>query len=249
MEITWLTATIDLPDETYGIGKAFWGAVTDTRPQLPPDNDPDYAILQPQVGTPHLWLQRLGSDDEGEPRVHLDLDVVDLPAAVRHAEAVGARLVAQPSYAVLSSPAGVPFCLLPASGPPPTPMPPARWPGGRSLVDQVCLDLAPDVPWETELAFWGELTGWEVSSDEQWARLATPAALPLRVLLQRRYDGATTSHLDVAADDRAAEVARWEALGARVTGEGPRWTVMGTPGGLVACVTQRSPDTGLLPQD
>ncbi|UDY24603.1 VOC family protein [Nocardioides sp. Kera G14] len=248
MEITWLTATIDLPDETFGQGKAFWGAVTGYRPNLPPFNDPNYAVLQPQVGTPHLWLQRLGSDDEADPRVHLDVSVTDLSAAVSHAQSVGARLVTRTSHAIMESPGHVPFCLIPrdSSQEAPEPAPPVAWPGGRSRVDQACLDIGSAEDWESEVAFWGALTGWRIDADDQWARLWTPSSWPLRVLLQRRLEGDSTAHLDVSAEDCPAEIARWEALGARTVGEGPRWTVLDTPGGLTACLTQREPDSGLL---
>ncbi|WP_300681946.1 VOC family protein [Nocardioides sp.] len=250
---TWLNATLDLPDESFGLGKAFWGAATGFRPQLSSDNDPNYAVLQPETGTPYLWLQRL---IDGEPGVHLDLHVgpgasgsVDLAGAVRHAERHGARLVTQTSYAVMASPAGVPFCLLPDSGTnAPIAPAPAAWPGGRSRVDQVCLDIASEA-WDAECAFWAALTGWPLRGDDAWARLWTPAAWPLRVLLQRRQVGETSSHLDVSCDDRAAELARWSDLGARVIGEGPRWTVVETPGELVTCLTTRSPDTGRIPAD
>ena len=252
---TWLTATIDLPDESFGNGKAFWGAATGYRPQLPSDNDPNYATLQPQAGTPHLWLQRLV---DGEPGVHLDFHLgagasgsVDLHAAIQSAEGLGAELVRQTSYAVMASPGGVPFCLIPDAGSertPPVAARPSSWDGGRSLVDQVCLDIASEA-WDAEVAFWPAFTGWAITADEHWGRLWTPASWPVRVLVQRRGVGGTSSHLDVSCDDRMAEVARWQALGARVIGEGPRWTIMETPGELVVCLTTRSPDTGRLPGD
>jgi hypothetical protein len=43
-------------------------------------------------------------------------------------------------------------------------------------------------------------------------------------------------HLDIEADDVAAEIARLEALGARVTDQRDSYAIMADPGGLVFCV-------------
>jgi hypothetical protein len=46
-------------------------------------------------------------------------------------------------------------------------------------------------------------------------------------------------HLDLAADDRVAEVARLTSLGARVLAEYDRWTTLADPDGNEFCVTDR----------
>ena len=74
---------------------------------------------------------------------------------------------------------------------------PASWPGGRSIVDQVCLDIPPSV-WEEECRFWADLTGWElydVDSHHEFLRFGWELVGP---------DGAVAlAGLDVAevADD------------------------------------------------
>ncbi len=46
-------------------------------------------------------------------------------------------------------------------------------------------------------------------------------------------------HLDLAADDRAAEVARLTSLGARVLAEYEDWTTLADPDGNEFCVSDR----------
>jgi hypothetical protein len=147
----------------------------------------------------------------------------------------------------MRSPAGLRFRLVPAHHGT-TPAPPGDWGTHHSVVDQLTLDIAHDA-WDREKTFWSRLTGWTVvqSPRPQFARLHTPPSLPVRILLQRRDEGGTSSHLDIATDDRAAEVERLTRLGATATGQGPTWTVMAGPDTSVFCVTDRNPATGLLP--
>jgi hypothetical protein len=51
-------------------------------------------------------------------------------------------------------------------------------------------------------------------------------------------------HLDVAADDRSAEVARLIGLGASLQREGDRYTVMADPEGNQFCVVDAPPPLG-----
>jgi hypothetical protein len=146
----------------------------------------------------------------------------------------------------MASPAGLTFCFVthPASRRPA----PARWGDGLSLVDQVCLDVAP-AAYDVECAFWEALTGFEGSSARlpEFRRAVGPAAQPLRFLLQRLDDeGSVGAHLDLAASDRAAEVERHVALGAEVETVADFWTVLRDPGGLRYCVTGRDPSTGAV---
>jgi len=46
-------------------------------------------------------------------------------------------------------------------------------------------------------------------------------------------------HLDLATDDRAAEIARLSTLGARVLAEYEHWTTMADPDGNEFCVSSR----------
>lgn len=86
------------------------------------------------------------------------------------------------------------------------------------------------------LAFWSAALGCEgaVDADGKYAVLKTPAG-EARVLLQA-VDHDPRVHLDVETDDRAAEAARLEALGARRVAELPRWIVMEAPTGHRFCL-------------
>ena len=54
-------------------------------------------------------------------------------------------------------------------------------------------------------------------------------------------------HLDLASEDREAEVARHVELGGRVLRSTEHWTTLLDPSGRAYCVTRRSPVSGRLP--
>ena len=236
----WLTVFVDLPADQHAVGARFWQAATGYGISPARGEHGEFATLVPTSGDAHLKLQRIGT---GRPGVHLDLHVAELDRAVEHAVAVGAELVARPGHAILRSPAGFTFCLVTERLGVATPA--ADWGGHRSRVDQLAIDIAHDA-WPAEQAFWAALTGWEVRAGgrPEFARLRTPAELPVRILLQRLGEGATGGHLDIATDDRAREIERLTAHGAEPVRTGHGWTVMTGPDGGTFCVTDRSPDTG-----
>ncbi len=128
---------------------------------------------------------------------------------------------------------------------------PTRWPQQHeSVVDQVCLDI-PAAAYDTECAFWSQLTGWPVRrsvSRPEFRHLVRPDGIPIRLLLQRLGEAATgpvTGHLDLASDDRPTEVARHERLGATVVARHSGWTTLRDPAGALYCVTDRDPRSGL----
>lgn len=221
MTPVWVTAFLDLPADDHDAGAAFWGAVTGFGLSAPRGDHDELATLLPDRGDPYLRVQRLESGPGG---VHLD---VHRPGH---------------DFRVLRSPAGLAWCEVPESlsrRPPP-----ATWPGGhRSQVDQVCLDI-PSSAYEEECAFWQALTGWDLTDtgSSEFRRLTGPSEQPLMLLLQRLDDeGPAGAHLDLAADDSAAEIARHVALGATVVGPGRGWTVLRDPTGTLYCVTDRPP--------
>ena len=228
MRPTWITAFLDFPAPVREPGTAFWLAVTATEPSPERGAESEFVTLLPADGEAFLRVQRTGGE---RPGIHLDL----------HA--------AGQEWQVRTSPGGFDFCVNgSAGGPRPGPV---QWPGGHSsLVDQVCLDIPP-AAYDEECAFWAGLTGWELAptSAPYMRQLVRPAGMPVRVLLQRRDegDGPVTAHLDLASTDREAEVARHLGLGASVDGGGPRWTRLRDPAGMLYCVTDRDPLTGLLP--
>jgi hypothetical protein len=235
MKPFWVSAFLDFDAGGFEHGVEFWQGVTGFSLSERRGSDAEFATLLPPVGDDYLRVQRIG----GAPRIHLDLHVEDPDAAVPPDATVLAR---HDGYVVLRSPGGFVFCLVshPAARRPEA----AQWPGGRSQVDQVCLDLPPSRR-DSELEFWHRLTGWDLVAEDspEFTRLQPPDSFPLQLLVQRLDDEqpAVTAHLDLAADDRDAEVARHVALGAA---EGPRhhwWTVLTDPAGTTYCITRRSP--------
>lgn len=219
---TWLTAFLDLTPDEFDPAVAFWREVTGYALSPSRGAYDEFATLLPPTGDAHLRVQRIG---DGPSHVHLDLHAQD--------QAFEAR----------TSPGGLPFCLV--SGAESARPVAATWPGGhRSLVDQVCIDIPPEL-WDDECDFWATTTGWEVHQGgrPEFRRLRTPDEQPLRILLQRLDEGGgpVRAHLDLATDDREAEVRRHEALGATVAAVHSGWTVMQPPAGPVYCITGRLP--------
>ena len=184
--------------------------------------DAEFATLLPPSGDAYLRVQRLGS---GRPGVHVDL----------HAQCH--------AFDVRRSHGGLPYCLVPGEESV-RPEPARHDDGNRSFVDQICIDIPPAV-WDEECAFWAVLTGWELfqGGRPEFRRLRKSAGQPLNILLQRLDDGEgpVRAHLDLATDDRAAEVTRHEQLGARAVAVREGWTVMRAPAGPVYCITGRAP--------
>jgi hypothetical protein len=244
LDIRWLAVFADVPTGWLSRSVGYWNAVTGAAPGEPTGDAGQYVPLVPAEGDAFLYLQAVGRDVGSW---HLDLFVPDLDWAVAEAEACGAQLVRRDAgLAVLNSPAGQPFCLFgddrPARSRPGAP----TWPGvGRSLADQLCLDI-PQAHYARECQFWSTLTGWRtVPGDvEHFCRINPPAALPVQLLLQRLGTddaGGARAHLDMSADAPEPEVARHVKLGAEVRAEFPHWTVLADPAGLTYCVTHRHP--------
>ena len=121
----------------------------------------------------------------------------------------------------------------------------------RTLVDQVCIDIAPD-DYERECAFWAALTGWDRRSallseySPTWS-----APNPCRCACssndstsRRRPRRAPISTWRAYDRDAAADWHR--ELGAVRRERHEYWTTMTDPSGLPYCLTRRNPDTGLL---
>ena len=244
--ITWFTAFLDLPSKRFEDGARFWTAVTGWPVSERRGDHREFATLLPSSGDPHLRLQAVGGDGGS----HLDVHVADLAAGVAAARELGAQVRAeQDGYVVMESPGGFVFCVVPdpAGG---VVAPPASWPGGRSSVEQLCLDIPPSA-YERETGFWTAYTGFERERGEpnEFEDLPRPPWSPFRFLLQRLDDDAprTTAHLDLASDDREAEVRRHEALGAELVLVGRGWTTMTDPAGSTYCITDRVPAYDLPP--
>jgi predicted enzyme related to lactoylglutathione lyase len=247
MAILWMTAFLDFPTATFNSGCWFWEAVTGFKLSAPRGASAEFATLVPSNGDAYLRVQRVGDE---EPGIHMDLHVDDVEASAGQATALGAAVVeARPGLVVMSSPTGLPFCLVRGQERCERPRPPVWHAGQRSIVDQVCLDI-PRPAFAIEGDFWAALTGWERrrGSRPEFDYLVRPAGMPLRLLLQRLDDehrAPCRAHPDLACDDVPAERRRHEALGGRVLAE-LSWTTLLDPTGLAYCITQRDPTTGTL---
>ena len=228
MRLTWITAFLDAPQSRHAASQRFWAGVTGSTLSPSRGEVGEFATLVPPDGDAYLRSQRLTSGPAG---VHLDLHLGD-----RDLE-------------VVRSPGGFRFCL--NGGDQGVRPLPRIWAGGQaSLVDQVCLDIPPEV-YDEECAFWAEVTDLVLAptSAPYMRQLVRPDGLPLRILLQRLDEGhgPVSAHLDLATTDRAAETDRHRELGARVESTRSRWTVLRDPAGALYCITDRDPYTGLLP--
>ena len=92
-------------------------------------------------------------------------------------------------------------------------------------------------------AFWSAALGYEAKIDARYpsyARLSSPEGEP-QIMLQA-VDHPSRIHLDIETDDKEAEVARLEKLGAKRIAEFKRWIVMEAPTGhrFCVCVPQRA---------
>ena len=112
----------------------------------------------------------------------------------------------------------------------------------RSRIGVVVIDCRTDDLSEP-LAFWSAALGLpgEIDDRGKYAVFADHAGHP-KVLLQA-MDHAPRVHLDVETDDREAEAARLEGLGATVVERSPHgWTVMEAPTGHRFCLVKPQGD-------
>jgi hypothetical protein len=231
MDVRWMTGFLDTPSR---VAEPFWQAVTGSGLSARRGPGGEFATLLPGGGDAYLRVQVVG---DGPARAHLDLHVVGPAAQARRAVELGAAVVCEENgLVVLRSPAGLAFCLVAWSGEAVRPV------GGRSLVDQLCLDLPVD-GFDAEADFWAALTGFarRSGSRPEFDFLVRPEGMPLRLLLQRVGGPVPGMHVDLACTDREAEVARHVSLGARVVRVRSRWTTLSDPAGRASCVTDRRP--------
>jgi hypothetical protein len=237
----WVSAFLDLAPGSFDAGVAYWQRVTGYDASAPRGERGHFVTLVPPDGDDYLRVQHLGDGPSG---LHLDLHVTDPTVAAEAAIELGAHALVrhEEGYVVMRSPGGLVFCFV--SHPARVRPRPATWPDGRSMVDQVCLDVPPSA-YDVEVGFWRALTGWDLTDVEEseFERLQPPDSMPLRWLVQRLDDEqpAVTAHLDLSADDRDAEVERHVGLGALQGERHEWWTVLTDPSGLTYCVTRRPP--------
>ncbi|WP_406151270.1 VOC family protein [Streptomyces sp. NBC_01012] len=245
--IRWTHAFVDRPAPAAGRAAAFWSAVTGTHASAPWGERGEFTTLVPEEADACLVVQAVG----GAGGAHPDLAVEDIGAFTARARLLGADEEAgRPGLAVLRSPGGQPFCVVPWRGSRRRPPVLVDADGTRSRLDQLCLDVSP-AAFEAEVAFWTALTGWDsrpgVHPEFRTLRPPPESAVdaPVHLLLQRLTEPrAASGHLDLACSDLAAGRARHERYGARFVRDGDGWTVMRDPAGGVYCLTGRDPGTG-----
>jgi len=243
MNLRWAYAFVDRPRALLDPTHTFWTAVTDTRLSEPRGEQGEFVTLLAEGTDACVKVQGV---EAGPGGAHLDLSVDDVPAFVTSALRLGADTVAEhDGWAVLRSPAGQLFCVVPWQGE--SVRPPVV---DGSRLDQVSLDIGPG-SYDAEVAFWSALLpDWASlrGSLPEFHVLKPPPGLPIRILLQRLGEERPASaHLDLACADIDAAVARHERLGASVVSHGTHWTVMRDPAGGAYCLTGRDPETGGLP--
>jgi catechol 2,3-dioxygenase-like lactoylglutathione lyase family enzyme len=242
-DVRWMTVFLDTREDVAPQVEAFWADVTGYTVSSPRGRREEFATLLPPDGDAHLKLQTVVQSPTGG--LHLDLHTDDVAALAGRAEELGASAsYLDDGYVVCGSPGGMTFCVVGRPGS--RAASPAAWPGGRSMVDQVCLDIPPS-QWESECRFWSDLTGWELvdrDPDDEFCRMRQPRHLALRVLLQRLDDeqSVVSGHLDLGSDDYLAETERHLSLGATEVLRTPHWVVLEDPSGRVYCVTRHPVD-------
>ena len=242
-DVRWMTAFLDTREDAAPQVEAFWAGVTGYTVSTSRGRRDEFVSLLPSEGDPHLKLQTVVQSPTGG--LHLDLHTDDIRALADRAEGLGASAsYLDDGYVVCGSPGGMTFCVVDHPGSRATH--PAAWPSGRSMVDQVCLDIPPS-QWEAECRFWSDLTGWELvdrDPDDEFCRMRQPEHLALQVLLQRLDDeqSVVSGHLDLGSDDYLAETERHLALGATEVQRTPHWVVLKDPSGRVYCVTRHPVD-------
>ncbi len=242
--VRWLTVFIDRPAATFDVAAQFWLAVMGSTQSPSRGGHGEFATALPGDGDPYVRLQRL---EDGPARLHLDVHVDDVRAVADLAVSLGATQLADVGdVVVMSSPAGLTWCVVAHDGESVVP-PPTSWPdGSRTRVQQVCIDVAPE-RFDAECAFWSTLTGWSArpGARAEYRGLDVPTEIPLRVLFQRQDevhpDHDVSAHLDVFCSDVDAAAEQHRQLGAQLVAEFPWWTVMRDPSGVEYCLVRRDP--------
>jgi predicted enzyme related to lactoylglutathione lyase len=112
--ITWAEVTLDYCDTERAAN--FWSTVLDLPAHS--QSQPGWFQIGPSIaGGPAINIQPVGESKVGKSRLHLDLWVGDLPAAVVFIESLGGRMLDEHTYSewivrVMADPEGIEFCLV-----------------------------------------------------------------------------------------------------------------------------------------
>ena len=239
MEIQWITAFLDRPKLRFEETVNFWATVSGSTLSSGRGEHGEFATLLPRDGgDAHLRVQGTRGGTCGS---HIDLHVSDVRKSIEECVRLGASTVADhEAYAVLATPGAMDFCVVAHRGERTRQQPVVGPSGTTTLVDQVCIDVDPDIL-EDEVRFWSAITGWEPRSarTSEFVPLGRPPSMPLRLMFQvrDRPTGASSCHLDLACEDKDAAATDHESFGA-VSGARHRyWTVMTDPAKAEYCLT------------
>ena len=244
MNLRWLHVMIDLPGGLEDAATRFWASALGWPLGEPWRGHEEFRSFEPPGGDSYVACQVI---EGGPPRVHLDIAVDDVGEMSAHMEALGAEPgPVMKGWRVLTSPGGMPYCLVThrEANRVPEAM---QWSAGghRSRLVQVCLD-SPQSRHEDEVAFWQAATHWQwaPSDGPEFAGTLRPGHdSPVQLLFQRLDGDADTvrAHIDLGADDVEAEADRLEGLGARRLWPGRGWITLEDPAGLPFCATGNQP--------
>jgi hypothetical protein len=234
-----MTIFLDFPATAFEPGVTFWREVTRSRLSPLRGAADEFATLLPAGGDAYLRVQRVGA---GPGACHLDLHVdvgsESLSAAAARATAAGATVRhAEDGLVEWDGESVVPELVQLGDT-------------GASRADQLCLDI-PAGDYDSECSFWAALTGLSPKAGTlpEFTAAPRPEGIPVRLLLQRRWDAApgdrVTGHVDFACDSRQRLASAHAGFGARVLATFAHWVVLADPTGRQYCLTGRDPRTGM----
>ena len=192
--VSWVTALLDLPPDVHEAGTRFWSAVTAYAVSPPRGDHAEFTTLLPPVGDPFLKIQRTGAPGPGRPGLHLDLHVASVVDSAARAEGLGAAVAApvRGRFRRAALPRRLRL-LLRARGPRPTSRGRRAGRSSTRASSTRCVSTSRPAAYDTECAFWSELTGWPVRgsvSRPEFRHLVRPDGIPIRLLLQRLGEAA-----------------------------------------------------------
>ena len=210
----WILAFADRPAAAFDAAARFWTAVTDTGLSARRGADAEFATFLPASGDACLKLQGVRDGGGG---VHLDLEFDDPVAASRPRRRSGAAVVRRHGdWAVMASPTGIAFCVLPWTGAATPaaghrPRRTRRQPRGPGVSGH----RTGGVPGRDRVLGRAHRREARPARFPEFAWLDVPDGLPIRLLFQRRTPAATAAtaaHIDLACSDPAAVRAVHEEL-------------------------------------
>lgn len=248
--VGWLHVFVDVPAASAEQAGSFWSAALGWPLGEPWPGLPEFRSFEPPDADAYVHLQ---VGDHG-PRIHIDLEADDPDTETARLAQLGALVGTKtPNWQVMTSPGGLPFCLLRSR---PRRLPRAvTWPDGHSSrIVQICID-SPSTLHQAEVRFWQAATGWRwvPGEDAEFAgKLYGPpgrasAQLLLQVLGEDDDATATRAHIDLGTDDREAEADRLVGLGARRRWTGGGWITLTDPVGMLFCATGNPPGAAAAP--